>query len=148
VAFATAHSGSPFWRSLHKIKSYFKLGAKYSQGNGRRIRFWTEPLSARFQRLFQISTDPDCLVAQVHQNGGWHINFKRTFGPQESASWNELQAELRSLQLTNSMDNVSWGLEPSGSRVCLLPDPFTANSSRVPQWPTLRTFGKLRARSK
>jgi hypothetical protein len=51
---------------------------------------------------------------QVHQGGVWHINFRRTFGTQEGASWNELQAELRSLQLSDSMDSVSWGLEPFG----------------------------------
>jgi hypothetical protein len=70
----TPHGGSPFWRSLHKIKDFFKLEARFSLGNGQRIRFWTdcwlnnEPLSVRFERMFEISTDPDCLVAQVHQD--------------------------------------------------------------------------------
>jgi hypothetical protein len=36
---SNAQGGSPFWRSLHKIKHYFKLGAKYSVGNGTKIRF-------------------------------------------------------------------------------------------------------------
>jgi hypothetical protein len=74
--FATSvHGGSPFWRSLHKIKGYFKLGARYSLGNGQRFRFWTdcwlgtEPLYDIFQRLFQILSNRDCLVAQVNEDG-------------------------------------------------------------------------------
>jgi hypothetical protein len=51
--------GSSFWRSLHKIKHYFKLGARFSVGNGTKVRFWTDiwigdsPLSSRFVRLFK-----------------------------------------------------------------------------------------------
>jgi hypothetical protein len=86
------HGGSPFWSILHKIKDYFNLGARYSLGNGQRIRFWTncwlgrDPLCERFQHLFQILSDPDCLVAQVNHAGSWHINFRRTFGQPERES--------------------------------------------------------------
>jgi hypothetical protein len=31
--------GSPFWRTLHQIKHYFKLGAKFTVGNGSKVRF-------------------------------------------------------------------------------------------------------------
>jgi hypothetical protein len=110
---SSAHGGSPFWRSLHKIKDFFKLGAQYSSGNGQRIRFLTDcwleraPLCERFQRLFQISSDPDCLIAQVHQSGRWHISFRRTFGQPKRESWTELQDELRSILLSDFTNNVS-----------------------------------------
>jgi mannosylglycoprotein endo-beta-mannosidase len=61
--------GSPFWRTLHKIKHYFKLGAKFTVGNGSKVRFWTDlwtgdsPLSSRFVRLFQISAEPEGLIS-------------------------------------------------------------------------------------
>jgi hypothetical protein len=51
---SSARNGSPFWHSLHKIKDFFKLGARYSLGNGEKIHFWTDwwlgdgPLAHRF----------------------------------------------------------------------------------------------------
>jgi hypothetical protein len=32
---STANGGSPFWHILHKIKDYFKLGARFRLGNGK-----------------------------------------------------------------------------------------------------------------
>jgi mannosylglycoprotein endo-beta-mannosidase len=113
--------GSPFWRSLHKIKHYFKLGAKFSVGNDTKIRFWTDlwigdfPLSSRFVRLFQISADPQGLVSQFYRDGTWNIRFRRSFGVEEQDSWDELLAELREVHISDSDDSVSWNLEPSGT---------------------------------
>jgi hypothetical protein len=39
---SSAIGGSPFWHSLHKIKEFFKLGARFQLGNGEWIRFWTD----------------------------------------------------------------------------------------------------------
>ena len=36
---ASSEGGSQFWRSLHKIKHLFKLGAKFSLGSGNIVRF-------------------------------------------------------------------------------------------------------------
>jgi hypothetical protein len=35
-----SQGGSQFWRSLHKIKHLFKLGAKFTPGNGEKIFFF------------------------------------------------------------------------------------------------------------
>jgi hypothetical protein len=89
---SNAQGGSPFWRSLHKIKHYFKLGAKYSVGNDTKIRFWMDlwigdaPLSSRFVRLFQISADPQGFVSQFYRDGTWNIRFRRSFGVEEQDS--------------------------------------------------------------
>jgi hypothetical protein len=37
-----SQGGSQFWRSLNKIKQFFKLGAKFEIGNGHRVLFWTD----------------------------------------------------------------------------------------------------------
>jgi hypothetical protein len=34
--------GSPLWKSLHKIKHFFKLGAKHMVGDGKRTMFWLD----------------------------------------------------------------------------------------------------------
>jgi hypothetical protein len=56
----SGRGGSQFWRSLHKIKHLFKLGAKHVILNGRRTQFlldtWTgdRALKDRFPLLFSI----------------------------------------------------------------------------------------------
>jgi hypothetical protein len=77
--FATSpRNGSLFWHSLHKVKDFFKLGARYALGNGEKIQFWTDwwigdgPLSQRFARLFQISAEPDAYVKQLWRYGSEH----------------------------------------------------------------------------
>jgi hypothetical protein len=55
-----AAGGSPFWHSLHKVKSSFKRGARFFPGDNSSVLFWTdhwtgdEALSVRYPRLFQI----------------------------------------------------------------------------------------------
>jgi hypothetical protein len=89
-------------------------------GNGERVRFWTDwwlgsgPLCNRFARLFEISSNPESLVAQVHISGTWQIPFHRSFGQEEMLSWEELHAELRDDCPSPASDSVSWSLEPSG----------------------------------
>jgi hypothetical protein len=117
---ASARHGSPFWRSLHKIKDFFKLGARYSLGNGEKIQFWTDwwvgdgPLAQRFSRLFQISAEPNASVSQLWRNGAWNIHFRRSFGPSERENWVTLLGELSAFLPSAGQDSVSWALEPSG----------------------------------
>jgi hypothetical protein len=68
---SSTQGGSQFWRSINKIKHLFKLGARYSVGDGRRTLFWTgcwlgeAPLAIRFPRLFDICSSRDILVADA-----------------------------------------------------------------------------------
>jgi hypothetical protein len=34
--------GSPFWRSIHKIKEFLLLGAKFTPGRNSQVRFWID----------------------------------------------------------------------------------------------------------
>jgi hypothetical protein len=55
-----ALSRSQFWRSIHKIKHFFKLGATHVVKDGNHTSFWSDiwvgqmPLKDRFPRLFSI----------------------------------------------------------------------------------------------
>jgi hypothetical protein len=112
--------GSPFWHQLHKIKHFFKLGAKFILGNGQNILFWTDwwsgesPLCERFHTLFDICSYPAMTVATASRGTTWHIPFRRTFGPLETEQWNVLLAELAQAAPSVLRDKVSWALEPSG----------------------------------
>jgi hypothetical protein len=116
---SSARNGSPFWHSLHKIKDFFKLGARYTLGNGEKIQFWTDwwlgdgPLAQWFAILFQISAEPDAYVQQMWRNGSWSINFRRSFGQVERESWATLLEELDPFQPSVAQDSVSWALEHS-----------------------------------
>jgi hypothetical protein len=71
-------------------------------------------LCSCFLRLFQVASEPGCLVSQVFVQGRWDISFRRTFGLVEQASWLALQVELQAFGPSEDQDSVSWHLEPSG----------------------------------
>ena len=63
--------GSPFWRSLNKIKHLFKMGAKHSVRNGKRTSFWHDAwngdglLRDRFPLIFAIYENQHATVAEM-----------------------------------------------------------------------------------
>jgi hypothetical protein len=71
----SGQGGSQFWRSLHKIKHLFKLGAKHSVCDGNRTQFWMDiwtcevALRDRFPELFNISNSHMSTVARVYIQG-------------------------------------------------------------------------------
>jgi hypothetical protein len=77
----SGHGGSQFWKSLHKIKHFFKLGAKHLIGDGRRTFFWTDwwcgdqPIKELFPDLFNICDNPNLLVAEALESGELNITF-------------------------------------------------------------------------
>jgi hypothetical protein len=58
-----AVGGSPFWHSLHKIKSFFKMGVRFHPGSNANISFWNdlwlgeELLSVIFPNLYSKSSE-------------------------------------------------------------------------------------------
>ena len=117
---ASAVGRSQFWHSLHKIKHFFNLGAKFSLGGGKLIRFWWDwwtgegPLKDRFPRLFDISGSPNMLVSHAFDGTGWMIHFRRNFGDEELTQWTALWDEIKDLSPTLEQDKVSWALESAG----------------------------------
>jgi hypothetical protein len=119
--------GSPFWCSLHKIKEYFKLGARFTLGSGTRIKFWTDwwigdgLLSMCFPRLFQIALEqPDASINQLFRSGRWVIRFRRNLSDEDARLCEALSQELEGVSPSYDQDSVSWALEASSK--------FSANS--------------------
>jgi hypothetical protein len=116
----TTQGGSQFWRSLNKIKHYFKLGSRFLVGNGRKTFFWTDrwlgesPLAVRFERLFDICTSKEITVAEALPVSATSLQFRRSFGPLELDLWAALVQETSSVELSSTEDSVRWDLEPNG----------------------------------
>nr|XP_051197209.1 uncharacterized protein LOC127310588 [Lolium perenne] len=116
--------GSQFWNAIHKIKWYFKLGARHKVRNGKRTYFWLDwwsgpgPLRARFPRLFSCCDQPFITVDAARDRGGapgaWRIRFRRQFSLAETVEWDNLCREIQELPTDDQHDVVSWSLEPSG----------------------------------
>jgi hypothetical protein len=116
--------GSQFWNAIHKIKWYFKLGAKHKVRNGKRTYFWLDwwsgpgPFRARFPRLFSCCDQPFITVDAARDRGGapgaWRIRFRRQFSLAETVEWDNLCREIHDLPTDDQHDVVSWSLEPSG----------------------------------
>ena len=109
---SSAVGGSQFWHSMHKIKNLFKLGAKFSLGNGKLIRFWRDwwtgegPLKDRFPRLFDISGSPNMLVSHAFDGVGWMIHFRRNFSEEEMTQWTTLWDEIK--DLSPNVSSAQW----------------------------------------
>jgi hypothetical protein len=121
----TSRGGSPFWKALHKIKHFFKLGARHQVRDGRRTQFWLDswvgprPLRDQFPTLFSICDHPNISVeAACSPDRG--IRFRRTFNQLASYEWRLLQPIIDNTILCQGQDAISWGLDPSGV--------FTVNS--------------------
>jgi hypothetical protein len=117
---ASNQGGSQFWRSLNKIKHFFKLGARFHVENGEKISFWTDwwvgdgPLAIRFPRLFDISSNKSISVALALPVSPASLSFRRSFGPEELELWTALVQETSVVSLSTLPDSVSWGLESNG----------------------------------
>jgi hypothetical protein len=115
----TGQGGSQFWRSLHKIKHLFKLGAKFEIRDGRRTQFWMDKwtgqgaLKDRFPELFSIANSQMSSVAQVCGPRGT-LSFRRSLDPQNLEARQQLRAIIEKTSLSQGQDRVSWSLEPSG----------------------------------
>jgi hypothetical protein len=103
--------GSPFWRSLHKIKHLFKLGAAHVVVDGRRTLFWLDlwvdlqPLRDRFPSLFAICEEQMISVAQACGEPGG-VRFRQTFDAELRGEWLELVAVIDVTQLGVGSDVV------------------------------------------
>ncbi|KAK1666246.1 hypothetical protein QYE76_054405 [Lolium multiflorum] len=116
----SGQGGSQFWKSLHKIKHFFKLGAKHLIGDGRRTFFWTDwwcqdrPIKEIFPDLFNICDNPNISVAAA-LDGELNIVFRRSLNPEGRRQWIELGMLTESTTLSHNKDKVTWHLESSGN---------------------------------
>jgi hypothetical protein len=115
-----AVGGSPFWHSLHKIKSFFKLGVRFHPGSKANISFWNdlwlgeEILSVRFPNLYNKSSETDLKLGQAYSQDGCRIPFRRNLTQEDLASWQQLCALVEDIDLDSVPTSISWRLEQSG----------------------------------
>jgi hypothetical protein len=115
----SGQGGSQFWRSLHKIKHLFNLGAKHNIQDGNRMQFWMDKwtgemaLKDRFLELFNISTS-QMISAMAGVQGWGTLTFRRSLDQQGIADWHLLRAIIEQTNLVPGQDRVSWSLEPTG----------------------------------
>ncbi|GJV20810.1 hypothetical protein Tco_1369830 [Tanacetum coccineum] len=69
---------------LHSKGIILNNSFRFNAGCGTRIRFWKDiwvgeaPLSIRYNRLYRLDLDKDCLITDRIINGQWHWNWSRT----------------------------------------------------------------------
>ena len=102
-----------FWNDLQSIKAVFALGAKFSIGDGRSARFWTDlwigtrPLWEEFRALYDIVVDAGMSMADVLRSTPPEIQFKRELLGQEQASLQSLRQLIARVDLSDQPDSVS-----------------------------------------
>lgn len=85
--------GSQFWKGILKTRENLKWGLKVVVNNGQKTRFWEEvwigetPLKLEFPRLFTLSKDRGCLVANCWEGDGWKLDFNRPLGESDMMDW-------------------------------------------------------------
>jgi hypothetical protein len=115
----SGQGGSQFWRSIHKIKHLFKLGAAYKVRDGQRTLFWLDTwhgdraLKDQFPRLFSCALNPGCSVSQVC-GGSTQMGFRRTLDVEALLEWHQLREIIETTVLSEGQDMISWNLEQSG----------------------------------
>jgi hypothetical protein len=113
--------GSQFWKNLHKIKHYFKLGAKHMIDDGRRTCFWSDwgtgdhPLKEAFPNLFNVRENPSQSVASVFGVGELNIRFLRSLNQDGMRQWSQLATLRENFSYGNGKDKASWHLNPSST---------------------------------
>ncbi|KAK1669324.1 hypothetical protein QYE76_057483 [Lolium multiflorum] len=114
------HGGSQFWKSFHRVKHLFKVGAKHLVRDGHRTNFWLDwwiesrPLMELFPHLFAICEDDRVSVATALQGEGLAIRFRRSLDQERTRQWRSLCILVENVTLVHGMDQIRWHLDSSG----------------------------------
>ncbi|GKC96937.1 RNA-directed DNA polymerase, eukaryota, reverse transcriptase zinc-binding domain protein, partial [Tanacetum coccineum] len=89
---------------------------------GTRIRFWKDiwvgetPLFTRYNRLYHLDQDKDCLIIDRINNGQWSWNWSRTnLGVRNLAYLCDMLNEIGQLNIDVNEDTCTWSLGPNGT---------------------------------
>ena len=90
--------------------------------NGLSIRLWKDPwngngtLMSRFNRLYHLDANSDCLLSNRRVNDSWVWNWKRQVeGSRNEAALDSLVSELGQVKLLDEPHSWSWNLDDDGS---------------------------------
>lgn len=112
--------GSQFWKGLHEVKSWMRVGSRYRIESGRSVFFWEDvwlgdtPLKTQFPYLYSICRDNDATVSQLYSEEGWNIELRRSLRTQDIEEWENLQTMLEGVTLTEDRDMMIWTLNKTG----------------------------------
>ncbi|GJR47768.1 RNA-directed DNA polymerase, eukaryota, reverse transcriptase zinc-binding domain protein [Tanacetum coccineum] len=95
---------------------------RFKAGCGTRIRFWKDiwvgetPLFTRYNRLYHLDQDKDCLIIDRINNGQWSWNWSRTnLGVRNLAYLCDMLNEIGQLNIDVNEDTCTWSLGPNGT---------------------------------
>ncbi|GKB28026.1 RNA-directed DNA polymerase, eukaryota, reverse transcriptase zinc-binding domain protein [Tanacetum coccineum] len=90
---------------------------RYQVGCGSTIRFWKDtwlgssPLQFRYNRLFQLDHNEDCLILDRISNGLWEWNWSRdALGSRNTMYFNHLLTEISNIEVREGMDKRIWAV--------------------------------------
>ncbi|GJU30079.1 hypothetical protein Tco_1173668 [Tanacetum coccineum] len=103
-------------KGINPLNSFcFKVGC------GTRIRFWKNiwvgdsPLLTRYNRLYRLDQDKDCLIIYHIVNGQSHWNWsKADIGTRNMAYLRDLLMEISQIDLSIGDDTCTWSLADDG----------------------------------
>ncbi|GJU06460.1 RNA-directed DNA polymerase, eukaryota, reverse transcriptase zinc-binding domain protein [Tanacetum coccineum] len=95
---------------------------RFKAGCGTRIRFWKDiwvgetPLFTRYNRLYHLDQDKDCLIIDRINNGQWSWNWSRTnLGVRNLAYLCDMLNEIGQLNIDVNEDTCTWSLGRNGT---------------------------------
>jgi hypothetical protein len=107
---------SQFWKGLHKVKQWLKMGSSYDVGNDRKTFFWTDvllgkcPLKTLFLAIYECCEQKNDTVAEVLRENSVHLTFSRSFGPSHESEWGKLLVAIAGVSLSERDNVISWDL--------------------------------------
>ncbi|GJY58660.1 RNA-directed DNA polymerase, eukaryota, reverse transcriptase zinc-binding domain protein [Tanacetum coccineum] len=107
---------------LHSKDIILSNSFRFKAGCGTRIRFWKDiwvgeaPLFIRYNRLFRLDQEKDCLIIDRINNGQWHWNWSRTnIGVRNLAYFRDMLNEIGQVNIEVSEDTCVWSLGLNGT---------------------------------
>nr|GEV54431.1 hypothetical protein [Tanacetum cinerariifolium] len=99
-------------KSIIPLNSFcFKVGCDT------RVQFWIDiwicdsPLHIRYNRLYRLDQDKDCLIIDRIVNGQWQWNWSRSdIGTRNTAYLNDLLLEISQIDISVDEDTCTWVL--------------------------------------
>ncbi|GJU56189.1 RNA-directed DNA polymerase, eukaryota, reverse transcriptase zinc-binding domain protein [Tanacetum coccineum] len=90
---------------------------RFKAGCGTRIRFWKDiwignsPLNIRYNRLYRLELDKDCLIIDRIENEQWSWNWSRNdLGVRNTAYFRDLLIEISRVDISTVRDTCIWSL--------------------------------------
>ncbi|GKB86836.1 RNA-directed DNA polymerase, eukaryota, reverse transcriptase zinc-binding domain protein [Tanacetum coccineum] len=107
---------------LHSKGIILSNSFHFKAGCGTRIRFWKDiwvgeaPFFIKYNRLYRLDQDKDCLIIDRIINGQWHWNWSRTnLGARNLSSFRDMLNEIGQVNIEVSEDTCVWSLGPKGT---------------------------------